>query len=161
MGVSYWDLVRQAVLVPIGAPYFEVLHTQEADSVQAIPILGFGALPTLDEAAKIALLFAQDGRYNGQPLLDAQRVREAMGHTTWSGYSTQGDARGEAYRHSFWAKSIRVRDCDVRATYMLGFGENYVVFLPSGAIVFRYYDEHDLNIDGLLKAVEAIAPSCT
>ena len=43
---------------------------------------------------------------------------------------------------------------------MLGFGENYAVFLPSGAIIFRFLDEHDLNIDKLIKRVENIKPSC-
>ena len=42
---------------------------------------------------------------------------------------------------------------------MLGFGENYVVFLPSKTIVFRFYDEHDLNIDDLIKAVENLKSS--
>lgn len=160
VGVRYWDLVRQEVLTPIGAPQFEVLHTQETDPAQALPILGFGALPTIDEAAKIALLFANGGAHEGRQLLRAQRVQAAFGQVAGAGYDTHQDVRGDWYGHSFWAKTMRVRGCEVRATYMLGFGENYVVFLPSGAIVFRFYDEHDLNIDGLLRAVEALAPSC-
>ena len=43
---------------------------------------------------------------------------------------------------------------------MLGFGENYVVFLPSGIILFRFLDEHDLDIDKLIKRVENIESSC-
>ena len=43
---------------------------------------------------------------------------------------------------------------------MLGFGENYVVFLPGKTIIFRFLDEHDLNIDKLIKRVAALRPAC-
>lgn len=43
---------------------------------------------------------------------------------------------------------------------MLGFGENYIVFLPGKTIIFRFLDEHDLNIDKLIKNVENIKSSC-
>lgn len=39
---------------------------------------------------------------------------------------------------------------------MLGFGENYVVFLPGNTLIFRFLDEHDLNIDRLIQGVEKI-----
>lgn len=63
--VYYWDLVRENVLAPIGAEHFALLHTVEADGSRGIPILAYGALPTLDEAAKIALLFSSEGRHDG------------------------------------------------------------------------------------------------
>ena len=158
--VNYWDLVRENVLTPIGAGHFSLLLTIEENDKDAIPILALGALPTIDEAAKIALLFQNGGSHNGVQLLNRQRVLEAMGKTDWSGYSTNGDFRGTWYRHSFWVKSIRTDRCTVNATYMLGFGENYVVFLPSGAILFRFLDEHDLNIDELIRRLESIKSSC-
>ena len=158
--VNYWDMVQEHVLVPIGADYFTVLHTMEADENNAIPILGYGALPTVDEAAKIAALFANDGRQDGKQILNENRVKEAFGKANWEGISTNNDYRGSNYRHSFWSKAIKTGKCKTTATYMLGFGENYVVFLPSGAVLFRFYDEHDLNIDPLIKAVEGIRSSC-
>jgi CubicO group peptidase (beta-lactamase class C family) len=159
--VNYWELVRENVLVPIGAPQFTVLRTQEGDDNQGIPILAYGALPTIDEAAKIALLLANAGRYAGQQLLNRERVQEAFGKTEWAGYSTNNDFRGQNYKHSFWSKAVQTGDCTIEATYMLGFGENYVVFLPSGAIIFRFYDEHDLDIDKLIRAVEKMRSSCS
>ncbi|UII33666.1 serine hydrolase [Fulvivirga ulvae] len=158
--VNYWDLVKEHVLVPIGAEYFTVLHTIEDDENEAIPILAYGALPTMDEAAKIALLFANEGRFEGKQILNKERVKEIFGKTDWDGYNTDNDIRGSNYQHAFWSKEIKIRNCKVKATYMLGFGENYVVFLPSKAIVFRFLDEHDLNIDELIKAVEEIRSSC-
>jgi len=158
--VNYWDLVSTHVLSPIGAEYFTVLHTMEKDSTVAIPILAYGALPTIDEAAKIALLFANEGRFEGRQILSQEKVREVFGKAGKTGYSTNNDFRGTAYQHGFWSKPVKTKGCQTRATYMLGFGENYVVFLPSGAIIFRFLDEHDLDIGNLIKAVEEIASSC-
>lgn len=158
--INYWNLVQENVLVPIGAEHFTLLHTLEPEKSQAIPILAYGALPTIDEAAKIALLFAHGGSYNGQQLLNPERVREVFGETEWKGYSTNNDFRGSRYQHTFWSKEINTGKCQTTVTYMLGFGENYVVFLPSQAIIFRFLDEHDLDIDQLIKAVENIQSSC-
>lgn len=158
--VNYWDLVHENVLVPINAEYFSVLHTLEEDRSKAIPILAYGALPTIDEAAKIALLFANEGSFDGKQILNKLRVNEIFGKTDWNGYSTHNDFRGSNYQHSFWSKQVKTSKCEIKATYMLGFGENYVVFLPSRAIIFRFLDEHDLNIDKLIKAVENIKSSC-
>ncbi|MCO6477806.1 MAG: beta-lactamase family protein [Phaeodactylibacter sp.] len=158
--VNYWDLVHENVLVPIGAEHFTLLHTIEKDDDQAIPILAYGALPTIDEAAKIALLFANEGNYKGQQILNKERVREAFGETEWNGYSTNNDFRGKNYQHSFWSTEINTGRCKIRATYMLGFGENYVVFLPSKVIIFRFLDEHGLDISQLIKSVENIRSSC-
>lgn len=62
-GIYYWDLVHENVLVPIGAEYFTLRHTLEPDGSQGIPILAYGAMPTLDEAAKISLLITNEGEY--------------------------------------------------------------------------------------------------
>ena len=160
-GISnYWDLVQENVLAPIGAEHFSLLHTIEADTAQGIPVLALGALPTLDEAAKIALLFANEGKHNGQQILNQERVKEVFGETAWQGHSTNQDFRGDNYQHAFWSKEIKARGCKTTATYMLGFGENYVVFLPSGSIIFRFLDEHDLDIDKLIKEVEKLNSSC-
>ena len=158
--VNYWDLVHENVLVPIGAEHFTLLRTMEADETREIPVLAYGALPTIDEAAKIALLFANEGNYDGQQILNKERVKEVFGETEWGGYSTNNDFRGQNYQHAFWSKEINTGKCKVKATYMLGFGENYVVFLPGKAIIFRFLDEHDLNIDKLIRSVENIRPSC-
>lgn len=157
---NYWSLVHENVLVPIGAEHFTVLHTMEKDEAREIPILAYGALPTIDEAAKIALLFANEGSYEGQQILNKERVKEAFGKTGWNGYTTNNDFRGQRYSHSFWSKEIKTKKCKTRATYMLGFGENYLVFLPSKSIIFRFLDEHDLDIDELIKDVENLKSSC-
>lgn len=158
--VNYWDLVQAHVLDPIGAEHFSVLHTMEENEAEAIPLLALGALPTIDEAAKIAMLFANGGRHEGKQILHEERVNEIFGKTEWNGHATNNDFRGGSYQHAFWSKTIKTKKCTIEATFMLGFGENYVVFLPSDVILFRFYDEHDLNINQLIKRVEKIRSSC-
>ncbi len=157
--INYWDLVHQNVLVPIGAENFSLLYTRDNKS-QAIPVLALGALPTIDEAAKIARLFANMGSHNGQQLLNPTKVKEVFGQSDWKGHSTNRDYRGDNYQHAFWSKTIKKGSCTLKATYMLGFGANYIVFLPSGAIIFRFLDEGDLNIDELIQYVENVSSSC-
>jgi len=158
--VSYWELVQEQVLLPIGAESFTILTTMEKDPATAIPILAYGALPTLDEAAKIARLFANEGAFAGTQLLNRTAVQAIFSTAQETAYSTGQDYRGSHYRHGFWAREMSTPGCTVRATYMLGFGENYVVFLPGGSIIFRFLDEHDLDITELIEAVEMVRPSC-
>ncbi|MEZ5073116.1 MAG: serine hydrolase domain-containing protein [Bacteroidales bacterium] len=159
-GVSYWDLIRDDVLIPMGLEDFSLRRTVEADGSAGLPILGYGAWPTLDEAAQIALLFSREGIYQGRQLLHPEKCREALGRSAWSGYATGNEDRGSRYRHSFWSEDVRAHGCNVDVTYMLGYGGNYVWFFPSGAVALRFMDEYDLAFRDLVKAVEAIKPSC-
>jgi CubicO group peptidase (beta-lactamase class C family) len=158
-GIYYWDLVHDDVLVPIGAEYFTLRHTLESDGSRGIPILAYGATPTLDEAAKIALLISNEGEYEGQQLLNREKIQEALGRTEWAGYDT--DERGVTYRHSFRSTTFRTTIlCKVKVNYMLGWGANHVLFLPDGVIIIRFMDEYDFDIDDLVRSVEKQVPSC-
>lgn len=157
--IIYWDLVHENVLVPLGADDFYLLRTVESEG-PGIPLLAYGAYPTLDHAAKIALLISNEGQYKGQQILNKEKCREALGRTSWSGYSTGNDFRGSQYRHSFWATPVAVNGCDVDVSYMLGYGGNYVWFLPSKVIAIRFMDEYDLEFKGLIRSLEKIKSSC-
>jgi len=50
-------------------------------------------------------------------------------------------------------------ECKVRTTYMLGYGANYVMFLPNNVIVLRFMDEYDLDFS-VVADVEGIRSSC-
>lgn len=155
--VQWWTLVHRNVLRPIGAENFHLLHTRDTEPTARIPILGLGAVPTLDEAAKIALLIRNEGVFEGRQLLSPYRIREALGRTSWNGYYID---RRQVYRHSFWSKQVRTDRCTVTAVFMQGLGANHVIILPSGMIVLRFMDENDMDIDGLIRNVERVRPSC-
>ena len=158
--ISYLDLVHENVLIPIGAEYFSLLHTVQTDGAKGIPRLAYGALPTLDESAKIAILFSNEGNYKGRQLLHREKTREALGRTKWAGYSTNNDDRGMTYHHTFWSTNIKTDKCTINVNYMLGYGANDVLFLPSKVIIFRFMDEFDLDFSDLVQSVEKIRPSC-
>lgn len=155
-GVHYWDLVHDNVLVPIGAGDFGLLFTRDADPDDRIPILGLGAYPTLDNAAKIARLIANEGEHDGVQLLNRNKIREALGRAEWEGYPAFSGLR---YRHSFWSTSVLVGLRRVPLSYMEGLGDNRVIVFPSGAISFQFTDEFDDELKELVRAVEGVFPS--
>ncbi|MCA9569957.1 MAG: serine hydrolase [Myxococcales bacterium] len=156
-GVRAWDLVREAVLEPIGAGDLDVLWTRDPDPADRLPLLGFGARPTLDEAAKIARLLADDGVHEGRQLLHAAKTREALGRTGGPGLRVDGRTR---YHHGLWRRSMRTGGCRVDVVYMQGHGGNHVLFLPSGVIVVQLTDELGEDIAPLVKRAERIRSSC-
>jgi CubicO group peptidase (beta-lactamase class C family) len=156
-GVHYWDLVRENVLAPIGAEDFRVLFTRDADPADRIPILGLGAFPTLDSAAKIARLIENEGEHEGTQILNRARIREALGRTGWEGYPAFSGLR---YSHSFWSKEVQVGLCRPTIYFMEGLGDNRVLFFPSGLISFQFTDEFDDKFNQLVRAVERIRSSC-
>lgn len=158
--IYYWDLLHKNVLEPIGAGYLNVMHTIEENGEKGLPILAYGANPTLDEAAKIASLLVNEGNYQGQQLLHKEKIREALGRTNWTGSTIENDFRGKNYRHGFWSMPIKTSKCKIEATYMLGYGGNYILFLPSDVVVFRFLDEYDLNPKKLVRRVERLRSSC-
>jgi CubicO group peptidase (beta-lactamase class C family) len=155
-GVHYWDLVRDNVLAPIGADDFGLLFTRDADRSQAVPILGLGAFPTLDNAAKIARLIANEGEHEGMQLLNRNKIREALGRTEWEGYPAFSGLR---YSHSFWSTNVFVGLRRVRVSYMEGLGDNRILFFPSGLISFQFTDEFDDKLNELVRAVEGVRSS--
>mgnify|MGYP006292956877 CR=1 FL=1 len=152
-GVHYWDLVRDNVLTPIGADDFGVLLTRDADPSKRVPILGLGAYPTLDNAAKIARLFASEGEHQGRQLLNRNKAREALGRTGWEGYRAFSGLR---YSHSFWSKDVRVGLRRITVHYMEGLGDNRIIFFPSDTVSFQFTDEFDDRLNELVRGVERV-----
>jgi CubicO group peptidase (beta-lactamase class C family) len=157
-GVFYWDLVHDDVLIPIGAEQFTVLHTLERDASPGIPLLAYGATPTLDEAAKIALLFTNEGAHEGKQLLHRKRTQEALFRSEWPGYPT-GDS-AITYRDSFWSRTVDTPACSVTVTYMEGHGANHVLLLPNEVIVLRFMDENAMDFRPLVRSVAEQVPIC-
>ena len=157
-GAFYWDLVRDDVLTPIGAEQFTVLHTLEAEGTRGVPLLAYGATPTLDEAAKIARLFTNEGVHDGEQLLHRKRTQEAIFRSEWPGYPT-GDPEA-TYRDSFWSRGVDTSDCRVDVVYMQGYGANHVLLLPGDVIVVRFMDEYAEDFSDLVRGVADQVPAC-
>jgi CubicO group peptidase (beta-lactamase class C family) len=155
-GINYWDLVRENVLKPIKADTLAILHTQESDGSQGIPIQGTGAVATLDEIAKIAILIENEGLHEGQQLLHGGKIREALRRTAWTGFLT--DFQDQRYNHSFWSHDISTVNGDVTVSNMVGGGGSFVSFLPDKVMMIRLSDEGDFFDDPLIQAIEELRP---
>ncbi len=42
---------------------------------------------------------------------------------------------------------------------MQGYGGNHILFMPSGVVVFRFTDEHQEDIEPLVRSVERVNSS--
>ena len=73
-----WDMVVAEVFRPLGIFHAPMLHTQEADGGRGIPLLDHGLYPTIDDLAKLTTLLQHGGQHQGQPLLSATKLAEAL-----------------------------------------------------------------------------------
>ena len=153
-----WQTVQREVLEPIGAQYLSVSRTKEADGSLGIPLMGWGAYPTVDEAAKIAILFHNEGAHEGRQLLNRNKVREALGRTNKRGYYSNENVY---YDKSFWQLRVNLSaGCSFLVPNMLGHGGNFVMIMPSGVSAIRFYDANSYNVGGMISVAEALYSSC-
>jgi hypothetical protein len=158
---NLWDMVVGEVFQPLGIFHAPMLHTQEAEGKRGIPHLLHGLYPTIDEVAKLTTLLQQGGQHQGQQLLHAAKLAEALYKTTAMGLpSRQENHFGEGRYHlSFWSVPYRTASgCLFQIPYMMGFGGNLVMLLPNGISAFRFADGHHYDVDTMVLAGEAVRP---
>ena len=83
-----WDMVRSDVFQPLGLFHAPMLHTQEADGGRGIPHLAHGLYLTIDDLAKLTTLLQNGGQHQGQQLLHAVKLAEALYKTAAMGLPT-------------------------------------------------------------------------
>jgi hypothetical protein len=156
-----WDMVTSEVFQPIGIFHAPMLHTQEADGGRGVPHLAHGLYLTIDDLAKLTTLLQNGGQHQGQQILHAAKLAEAVYKTAAMGLPTGGQNRyGEARYHlSFWSAPYRTTNgCFFQLPYMAGYGGNLVVLLPNGISAFRIADGNNWDLAAMVLAGEAIRP---
>jgi hypothetical protein len=136
-------------------------HTQEAEGGRGIPLLCVGLYPTIDDVAKLTTLLQNGGQHQGQQLLHAAKLAEALYKTKAMGLPSRQENRFGAGRYhlSFWSVPYRTATgCFFQIPSMMGFGGNVVVLLPNGISAFRFADGHHYDVDTMVLAGEAIRP---
>jgi hypothetical protein len=158
------DMVTREVYEPIGIFHAPMLHTLETDGSRGIPLLAYGLYPTVDDIAKLTTLLQAGGRHDGQQLLSARKLAEALYRTSpdsglplgW--HYRAGEGR---YNLSFWSIPYRTSTgCFLQVPMMLGYGGNLVVLLPNGVSAFRFADAGSSDAESMILAGEAIRPLC-
>ena len=156
-----WDMVQQEVLGPIGAFHVPILRTVEPDGSRGLPIMGWGLYPTIEDVAKIAQLFHDGGKYDGQQLLHAGKLAEALYRTEMRGLPTGGNGGDHDYHLSFGMKPFNdYQGCETWMPKMLGLGGNLVLLLPNGITAFRFADNNQYDALDLAMAAHDVRPLC-
>jgi hypothetical protein len=156
-----WDMVVADVFRPLGIFHAPMMHTQEADGGRGIPLLYVGLYPTIDDVAKLTTLLQHGGRHQGQQILPATKLAEALYKTAAMGLPSHRENHfGEGRYHlSFWSVPYRTHNgCFFQIPYMSGYGGNLVVLLSNGISAFRFADGHHYDVDTMVLAGEAIRP---
>jgi hypothetical protein len=147
-------MVTKEVLQPIGIQDIPIMRTIE-------PLYFVGLYPTIDDVAKVATLIQNGGQYQGQQLLHAGKLTEALRQTKNTGLTT-GDLRqygDTTYLMSFWADPYRTKDGRyLLIPYMSGYGGNRLIQAPNGISSFRFTDSLNYDSYPLIRITERLQP---
>jgi CubicO group peptidase (beta-lactamase class C family) len=154
---DYWLMVTVDVLRRLDIGHLPISRTIEEDGGLGTPIMAWGSYPNVDEAAKIAQLLQDEGRYDGRQLLSQNKVREALVRTGLPGYDTGGN---QSYLHSLWWRPANLPGCVVHVPTMSGHGGNLVMMLPNGLTAIRFGDDNHYDITPMVHATERYRLSC-
>ncbi len=157
-----WDMVRAEVLAPIGVMQAPLLRTREPDGRRGTPIFGYGLYLTVEDAAKIAMLYQNGGRYGDAQLLYAPAVRDALFRGAADGLPSgrRSQFGSSRYHHSFWSVAYGTGDCARQLPYMAGFGGNLVLLLPNGVSAIRFADGDNGELMQMIWVGAAVRPLC-
>ena len=154
-----WDMVTKEVLQPIGIQDIPIMRTIEPDGSRGLPLYFIGLYPTSDDVAKVATLIQNGGQYQGQQLLHAGKLAEALRLTKNTGLTT-GDLRqygDTTYLMSFWADPYRTKDGRyLLIPYMSGYGGNRLILSPNGISSFRFTDSLNYDSYPLIRIAERL-----
>ncbi|MDH5273242.1 MAG: serine hydrolase, partial [Gammaproteobacteria bacterium] len=76
-----WDMLRKEVFEPIGIAHAPVVRTREAGGRDGPAWFSAGYYPTLDDLAKIALLYQDGGAHDGRQILHRELTAQLMAAT--------------------------------------------------------------------------------
>lgn len=73
-----WNMLIEEVFTPIGIAHAPAIRTHEPDGRPGLVWLNAGYYPTLDDLAKIAELYQNQGAHGGKPILNRQLTMDLM-----------------------------------------------------------------------------------
>jgi CubicO group peptidase (beta-lactamase class C family) len=159
--VHMWDMLHEEVFKSIGIAHLPIMHTVEPNGSRGIPLMFMGLYPTVDDIAKITMLFQNGGQHNGEQILHPIKTGEALYRRGLSGFPTE-----ETYPHGDHAYQLSFRGFPYRTTdgrffqvpWMAGAGGNTVVVAPNGISGFVLTDANIYVPDSLVQVLETIRP---
>lgn len=156
-----WDMVMVEVYQPIGIYRAPIMRTVEPDGSRGLPQFWVGLYPTVDDVAKVAILLRNGGQHQGQQLLHAGKLAEALRQTDIAGLPTGeiNDYGEGTYHMSFWSMPYRSAAGDLfQIPYMSGFGGNRVILNPNGIIALQFADAQIYGFESMVKVADGMRP---
>jgi hypothetical protein len=175
-----WEMVGAEVLLPIGVHHAPLVRTREPGGQAGFAWSSSGYYPTLDELAKIAILFRDVGAHGGQQLLHRQLTADLLAGTDAMRTKTDmsvdrrpppddASTDEELYKMGFHFVPYVGSRSGKRffLPEMTGFGENQVILFPTGLISIRMGKGAELppgeNVDSVgagttAQAVDRLSP---
>ena len=174
-----WEMLQSEVFQPIGIAHAPAVRTREPGDRDGPVWFNAGYYPTLDDLAKIALLFADEGRHGGKQLLHRELTRQLLAahgaiDKKGDGSVSAADIKTDAppanlYQMGFHFTPYvgsRSRQLHYLPT-MSGFGDNEVILFPGRVVAIRAAkvaevpkDEKAVSDDpaATARAVDRLAP---
>ena len=141
-----WDMLCTEVLEPIGIAQAPAVRTREPGGKDGLIWLNAGYYPSLDDLAKIALLYQSHGAHDGVQLLHRELTEDllaARGTLRKDGDSSLAHERPEKapMTAEFYAMGLHFIPYVGSASHrrvdlpsMNGFGENEITLFPNGLV---------------------------
>ncbi len=171
-----WDMLRQEVLQPIGIHQAPTVRTREAGGQDGPAWFSAGYYPTLDDLAKIALLYQDEGAHRGKQILhrgltqDLLAARGALDKLSDnSSPPAQGAPPPQYYKMGFHYTAFtgtRSGKMHLLPT-MSGFGDNEVILFPGRIVAIRTANVANVpagekalsdDVNATPRAVDRLAP---
>ncbi|WP_413992307.1 hypothetical protein ACMDCR_09580 [Labrys okinawensis] len=141
-----WSYLTREVYNPLEIQVLPTSRTVEQDLKTGVPYMGYGMYPTLEDLAKIAKLYLNEGEWNGNQLLPRDIVRELLAGKEPRGYRTYWSKFPYYYR-TFWYAAHQWRGELTYVPCMSGYGGSVVALLPNGVVALRIANSIDATDD--------------
>jgi CubicO group peptidase (beta-lactamase class C family) len=124
---SIWEMLEREVYRPVGIFHAPSNSTVERDGSRGHPLMAFGYYATLDDLAKLGLLYQNHGAWRGRQILHRRLVETLLPTTT---QPPAGRSPDPGYYLDWWIEEIG----PWWVASMQGFGGNEVNLLPRGLV---------------------------
>lgn len=136
------NMLSQEVFEQIGIYYSPVNNTIESDEDTNYLRMDFGYYATLDELTKIALLFENQGNWDGKQILHEHLIDDILPKSKPPKYAIKKDVKNE-YGPKYYVMNWHVEpfltseDSTIYIPNMKGYGGNLVTMMPNKLIGLR------------------------
>ncbi|HLR63334.1 MAG TPA: serine hydrolase [Lentibacillus sp.] len=136
------QLLMKEVYEPIGIYYAPVNRSIEADGSSGHPRMDFGYHATLDDLAKIALLYEKHGNWSGNQILNRQLVDSILPKQDPPALALSKEEKNE-FGPKYYAMNWHIEPYRSPEGYelylpnMKGYGGNLVTLMPGHVVGFR------------------------